>query len=215
MSEELVDYYRRRAGEYDEVYSKPERQGDIEALKVRFRDLLASRAVLEVAAGTGYWTTAYADAARLVVATDINREVLEIAEARRVWPPWVEFRLAGAFDLDQVPGSFDAAMVGFFWSHVPLDDLDRFLTTVTDRLEPGGIVLIVDNNYVEGSNHPITDRDDQGNTYQRRSLADRSEWKVLKNFPTPDELEHRLSRFGSGVEIELWDYYWLAHFQVG
>jgi SAM-dependent methyltransferase len=213
MSQELVDYYRRRAGEYDEVYAKPERRGDIEALGLRLRTLLADKAVLEVASGTGYWTSAYADDARSVLATDINREVLDIAEARRAWPATVEFRLADAFDLRQLSGSFDAAFVGFFWSHVPLGDLDRLLTALTCRLEPEALVVIVDNKYVDGSNHPITDEDGDGNTYQHRSLADGSEWKVLKNFPTPDDLGRQLSHVGR-VEIESWDYYWLAHCRV-
>ena len=53
------------------------------------------------------------------------------------------------------------------------------------RLEPGATVVIVDNNYVEGSNHRITRTDEKGNTYQRRCLADGREWEVRKNFPTP------------------------------
>ncbi len=214
MSRDLVDYYRRRAGEYDEVFAQPVLRGDLEALGLRLRALLADKAVLEVAAGTGYWTAAYADGARSVLATDINRAVLDIAEARRAWPATVEFRLADAFDLGQIPGSFDAAFVGFFWSHVPLGDIDRFLAEVTGRLEPGALVVIVDNNYVEGRNHPVTDRDTEGNTYQRRHLADGSEWKVLKNFPAPEDLARKLSRVGSGVGIESWGHYWLAHFRV-
>ncbi len=118
MSRDLVDYYRRRAGEYDEVYAKPERRGDIEALELRIRALLADKAVLEVATGTAFWTAAYADEALSVLATDINREVLDIAKTRREWPATVEFRLADAFTLRQLPGRFDAVFVGFFWSHV-------------------------------------------------------------------------------------------------
>jgi ubiquinone/menaquinone biosynthesis C-methylase UbiE len=214
VSRDLADYYRRRAREYDDVFAQPVLRADLGALGLRLRALLAGKAVLEVAAGTGYWTAVYADDARSVLATDINREVLDIATARRAWPASVEFRLADAFDLGQLPGSFEAAFVGFFWSHVPLGDIDRFLAAVTGPLEPGALVIIVDNNYVEGRNHPVTDRDAQGNTYQRRRLADGSEWKLLKNFPTPDDLVRELSRVGSGVEIESWGHYWLAQFRV-
>ncbi len=68
------------------------------------------------------------------------------------------------------PGSFDAAFIGFFWSQLAS-------SSWTD-------------NCVESRNHPVTDQETQRNAYQRRRLADGSEWKVLKNFPTPDE-SHR------------------------
>jgi protein-L-isoaspartate O-methyltransferase len=65
-------YYRRRAAEYDRVYDKLERQEDLESLRTQVASLLAGRRVLEVAAGTGWWTAVYADGAARVVATDVN-----------------------------------------------------------------------------------------------------------------------------------------------
>ena len=56
MSEDLVAYYRLRAAEYDNVYAKPERQDDIAALGERLSELLAGCRILELAAGTGFWT---------------------------------------------------------------------------------------------------------------------------------------------------------------
>jgi hypothetical protein len=75
-------------------------------------------------------------------------------------------------------------------------------------------VVLADNRYVEGSNHPITRRDAEGNTYQHRQLADGSSWEVLKNFPTLNELAARLSRFGSEVAVEQLTYYWLPSFRT-
>jgi hypothetical protein len=49
-----------------------------------------------------------------------------------------------------------------------------------------------------------------GNTYQRRQMKDGSSWDVLKNFPEPDEVRTRLSRFGPSAELEVLDNYWLA-----
>ena len=48
-------------------------------LRRRVPELLASRTVLEVACGTGYWTQFIARKARRVYACDINQSVLEIA----------------------------------------------------------------------------------------------------------------------------------------
>ena len=49
-------YYAERAPVYDRVYGYPERQADLLTLRRRVAPLLAGKRVLEVAAGTGYWT---------------------------------------------------------------------------------------------------------------------------------------------------------------
>ena len=203
-------YYERRAREYDRVYEKPERQADITELRRHICDALAGRRVLEVAAGTGYWTQFYADRASRVCATDVNEATLEVARRRRRWPDQVSFVPCDAFALDTVAGQFDAVLAGFLWSHVPLDRLDELLGGIVARLEPRSLVMLVDNNYVPGSNHPITRTDIQGNTYQRRSLDDGSTWEVLKNFPTPTELSAQLARHGTEAQIRSLEYYWIA-----
>jgi SAM-dependent methyltransferase len=82
----LEDYYRERAPEYDAIYAKPERQEDLGRLRALLVELVAGKSVLEIAAGTGYWTTALSTSARSIVATDLNDETLEIARSRRYGP---------------------------------------------------------------------------------------------------------------------------------
>ncbi len=208
------EYYRRRALEYDRVYDKPEREADLRELRPWVASSLAGRRVLEVAAGTGWWTDSYADTAAEVTATDVNVATLEVATSRREWPSSVRFFQADAFDLDSIPGRFDAAFVGFFWSHVPLEQLDEFLDRLAGRLQHRARVVIIDNRYVEGSSYPIVRRDLGGDTYQERRLEDGSTWSVLKNFPTPSELRGRLARVGEGIALNELEYYWSATFRV-
>lgn len=207
-------YYQRRAAEYDQVYEKPERQADLELLRPQIASLLAGRRVLEVAAGTGWWTEVYADGAANVVATDVNPETLAVASARRAWPATAEFLRCDAFSLGELPGSFDAAFVGFFWSHVPLSRLDEFIAGVAGRVGAGGRLVFIDNQFVAGSNHPVTRRDTEGNTYQQRRLEDGTQWEVLKNFPTREELEDRLGRLSPDVSVRQFTYYWVAVCQL-
>ena len=174
----------------------------------------AGRRVLDVAAGTGFWTGAFADAAGAVTVTDFNDSTLDVARGRRRWPGHVDFQRCDAFSLEQVSGRFDAAFIGFFWSHVPLDGLEAFLTGLVGRLEPGAVVVIVDNHFVDGSNHPITRTDGDGNTYQRRELDDGTPWEVLKNFPTPDEVISRLAEHGDRPTVASLAYYWAATFRT-
>jgi len=188
MSGDLETYYRRRAHEYDEVYRKPERQDDIARLGDLLRGLVEGRRTLEIAAGTGFWTARVAPSVASILATDVADEVLEIARTRSYISAEVAFALCDAFSLDEVPGSFDAGLACFWLSHLERHRMVPFLRHLGSRLEPGGRVVLADNRFVEGSNHPITRIDDRGNSYQRRVLSSGEEFEVLKNIPTVDEL---------------------------
>src|SRR5437660_514116 len=49
----------------------------------------------------------------------------------------------------------------------------------------------MDNLYVDGSSTPDAERDAEGKTYQLRRLSDGTENRVLKNFPTEQDLGSR------------------------
>ncbi|MET7279349.1 class I SAM-dependent methyltransferase [Kribbella sp. NPDC005582] len=176
----MEEYYRERAAEYDRIYDKPERQADLATLRGLLPPLVASRSVLEIACGTGYWTTALASSARSVLATDVNESTLAVARTRS-YDGEVTFATADAFDLAAIPGTFDAIFAGFFWSHVPRADVRRFIDGLLERAP---LVILTDNRYVEGSSSPITRTAPTGDTYQTRRLSDGREYEVLKNFPT-------------------------------
>jgi 2-polyprenyl-3-methyl-5-hydroxy-6-metoxy-1,4-benzoquinol methylase len=206
-STELVAYYRRRAGEYEAIYAKPERQQDLALLGKIIPDALRGRRVLEIACGTGYWTARIAPVAASVTAVDLAEEPMQIARSKQ-YPGNVRFAAADAYALGPELGQFDAAYAGFWWSHVPHERIAEFLASLHARLEPGAPVLLMDNRYVEGSSTPIAETDAAGNTYQRRRLADGSENRVLKNFPSEQALRDQLPR----PEVRMLEYYWLAQY---
>ena len=49
----MLDYYAKRAPDYERIYAKPERQGDLAWLKARVGDLTRGARVLDLFAGTG------------------------------------------------------------------------------------------------------------------------------------------------------------------
>jgi SAM-dependent methyltransferase len=210
---QLADYYRARAAEYDAVYAKPERQDDLHKVRRLLAGTVRGR-VLEIAAGTGYWTQALSASADAVTATDVNAEPLEVARSRQYGPAPVTFQLADAYALHEVPGQFDTAFIGFFWSHVLRADLPRFLHGLRARLGPGASVTVLDNRYVPGSSTPISRTTQEGDTYQRRALSDGTEYEILKNFPGRDQFTADVTAVAADVEWTPLRYFWLATFQL-
>ena len=210
----LEQYYSKRASEYEQVYEKPERQHELEWLRSRVPALFRGRTVLEVACGTGYWTQYIARTAKKVHACDINEAVLEIAREKRIAPGRAEFFKADAITLEGAPAGCDAAFAGFWWSHVKKSELARFVENLARRLERGALVAILDNKYVEGSSTAILRRDSEGNTYQKRRLANGDEYEVLKNFPTAPELTETVRAVARDARLEELAYYWLLVFTL-
>jgi SAM-dependent methyltransferase len=210
---QLSDYYRDRAAEYDAIYAKPERQDDLDRLRGLLARLAEGR-VLEVAAGTGYWTRVLSASASAVTATDINPETLDVARARQYGPAPVTFQVADAYALREVPGEFDTAFIGFFWSHVLRADLPRFLGGLHARLGQGATVTVVDNRYVPGSSTPISRTTPEGDTFQQRTLHDGRGYEIVKNFPERGQFTADVAAVGADVEWTQLRYFWLATFRL-
>jgi demethylmenaquinone methyltransferase/2-methoxy-6-polyprenyl-1,4-benzoquinol methylase len=211
---QLEKYYEKRASEYEQVYEKAERQDELAWLRGRIPELFRGRTVLEVACGTGYWTQFIAKSARKVHACDINDAVLEIAREKAIARGKADFFKADAVSLEGVPPGCDAAFAGFWWSHVKKSGIERFVAGLARRLEPGALVAILDNQYVEGSSTPLSRRDAEGNTYQKRRVQSGEEYEVLKNFPAPDELRAAVAPVSREAHLEALTYYWLLVFHL-
>ncbi len=210
----MVEYSARRADEFERVYQKPERRADLAQLHAFLSTAFVGQSVLEVACGTGYWTEAISKAASEILAIDVNPDVLGIARQKPCGSCRVEFVESDAYSLDNVPPGQTAGFHGFWWSHIPLDRIESFLTTFHTKLVPGAKVVMIDNRYVEGSSTPISRWDEQGNTYQIRILRGGSQHEVLKNFPPPAELQQILSSWGDDMNIHELDYYWMAEYRT-
>lgn len=211
---EILRYYSARAGEFEKVYEKPERQDDLRELHRIVATTLNGRRVLDVACGTGYWTRVIAAEAMAVTGCDLSPEVLLLARERQPATTPAAFVIGDAFALDGVPGEFDAAFVGFLWSHIPREDLSRFLLGLHRRLPRGSRVFLIDNRLVAGSGWPVTRTDSQGNTYQRRTLESGAEFEVLKNFASVLEIRAAIvAAGGMNVTVRELTYYWYATYR--
>jgi demethylmenaquinone methyltransferase/2-methoxy-6-polyprenyl-1,4-benzoquinol methylase len=213
MNTNLVSYYKDRAKEYEKIYSKPERQDDFQAAKQILQEQFANKNVLEIACGTGYWTEAIAKTATTIFATDINQAVIEIAEQKDFSKSQVTFSVADIFNFHPNK-KYESLFAGFILSHILLQDLDRFLNTINQFVLPNATVVIMDNTFVEGSNLPITNTDEHGNTFQTRKLDDGTTHLVLKNFPTENYLQQKLSTIATDIQFINLKYYWILSYRT-
>lgn len=207
ITDQLARYYALSAENYDLVYDKPERQDDLEELHDKVAEVLQGHKVLEIACGSGYWTSTIVDCADTVLATDINPEMLALATARGL--AQVQFCLADAFDLPPDIGSFTACFAGFWWSHVKREDQERFLAQLRAKLGKDVLLVLIDNTYVEGSSATIARTDAEGNTFQIRRTPDGTRYEVLKNFPSDSTLRKKIASSVREIRILRLEYYWL------
>lgn len=201
-------YYAARAAEYDRVYAKPERQADLAALAAWLPPWFTGRRVLEIACGTGWWSRHIAPVSASLLGLDSAPETLAIARQRLGDQPGVRWIVGDAYALPAEAEGHDAAFAGFWWSHVPRRRQGAFLNHLAGRLAPGARVVMIDNQHVEGSNHPVSAPDAQGDTWQQRRLDDGSTHRVLKNFPTDAELQAAAAGVADEVQIVRWTYFW-------
>jgi ubiquinone/menaquinone biosynthesis C-methylase UbiE len=207
----MLDYYAARANEYDQIYLKPERQADLRKIERWLAEIFSGKHVLEVACGTGYWTQFFAPGSKSVVAVDASPETLRIARTR-VQSGRVELLVGDAYDLPVAPENFDAAFAGFWWSHIPRSRINEFVRGLHTALKPGSRVVLLDNRFVPGSSTPVSGNDAEGNTYQTRPLANGSVHRVLKNFPSREELLASVAGKAREVRYREWEYYWALEY---
>ena len=213
MKSELEIYYSRRAYEYERIYEKPERQDDLTSLRRLVKDFFKDKSVLEIACGTGYWTEIISDSANSMVAIDSSIEVIDIARSKSYKKDNVKFINDDALSLSKIKNSFDSAFCGFWLSHLKKKNLEPFILNFHKKLKDDSVVVMIDNNYVEGST-PINRKDKEENSYQLRALEDGSEYKVLKNFYSEDDLKKIFTSYVHNFEIINFKYYWMIKYNV-
>jgi demethylmenaquinone methyltransferase/2-methoxy-6-polyprenyl-1,4-benzoquinol methylase len=191
-----IDYYRRRAPEYDETsYGHI---ADLGAEVDGILDQLAPRGrTLEIACGTGVWTEHLATRVTSLLALDAAPEALALARRRAR----ADFVIADAFALP-VRARFDTVFFSAWMSHVPTDRFDEFWAQlyIADR------VLFVDEYDVRRPSERFVDNQ---NDVAERCLVDGTTHRLVKVFWSPAELVARLNRLGWEAAVNPVDHGWL------
>jgi demethylmenaquinone methyltransferase/2-methoxy-6-polyprenyl-1,4-benzoquinol methylase len=200
---EMLAYYQARAPEYDDWYLRRGRyargpihdaawNSELDAAG-RWLDGLPIRGeIVELAAGTGWWSPLLASKGELSLydgapaPLDRARERL-VAHGLRahlhVRDAWAE-----------PDRTVDAVFTGFWLSHVPRERLDGFLRIVRRWLRPGGTFAFIDSKLDPQSS--AVDHPAPADERSVRRLDDGREFTVVKVFYEPAELEAAVARAG-------------------
>ena len=222
LLDEQLDYYRARAGEYDEWWERRGRYDRGGALNARwhaeisdvrrvFDTLPLDGDVVELAPGTGYWTDLLVDRCATVTAIDGSAEMTAVNKAR------LGDRSAAVDSLQAnlfswVPEREWDLLVSCFWiSHVPVARLADFLATCRRALRPGGTMFFLDGQKVHSSTAVDHTLPDARSEVMVRKLNDGRQFRIVKNFHEPDALIELADGAGLGLAVDRTDTF----FQYG
>jgi demethylmenaquinone methyltransferase/2-methoxy-6-polyprenyl-1,4-benzoquinol methylase len=196
-------YYNQRAAEYDQWYRREGRfarrpdaerwHAEVALLRERVAAFGSGR-LLEVAAGTGWWTQHLARRAAVTV-IDYAPAMLAQLETRLSAQGLHANRLrSDAYRLPLARASFDCCFFGFWLSHVPYARLPQFLEELRRVVRPLGQIMVVDSAPTEPDQLPGVE------FLHERVLNDGSRHAVLKVLHTPETLGDALAPLGALVE---------------
>jgi ubiquinone/menaquinone biosynthesis C-methylase UbiE len=159
--------------------------------------------VLELACGTGLWTTELAKHANAIIAVDASPEVLAINRSRlREAHPETPVRYVWADRFDWRPeGAYDVVFFGFWLSRVPPRRFTAFWELVRSALGSGERAFFVDSLRAETPVEKARDQTSVDYTTLRR-LNDGREFEIGKIFYDPANLEARLADVGWRFSVQ-------------
>ncbi|WP_332847919.1 class I SAM-dependent methyltransferase [Massilia sp. S19_KUP03_FR1] len=205
---QVAAYYAKMAEQYDAVYDKPEREDDLDEICDEVAEAVAGHIVLEIGCGTGFWTEIASESALSIVATDINQNLIDLAQTRDL-PDEVSFRVADAYNLPDDLGEFTAILAGGWWSHVARADQEKLLAHWRDRFGKDLLVVLVDDTYVEGSSDTVARTDLEGNTYQIKTAPDGMRYEIPMNYPSDSALRKKLASSVREIKIVRLEHFWM------
>ncbi len=216
---EMSAYYDARASEFDEWFARAGRYNRGAAVKKRWdaevgevvRILEATRIqgdVLELAGGTGIWTERLVNMAHSLTVVDASPAMIE-RNRRRLDDERVTYVVADLFDW-RPARQYDAVAFCFWISHVPVERLTGFLATVADSLRPGGTVFCLDSRRTPESTAIDHELAPPNTQLTRRALNDGREYRVVKNFYEPDSLRGAFDAAGFDIEVKLTDSFFFV-----
>ena len=207
LGRDMVDYYEARAPEYDDWYLRRGRyargaiddavwNAELDAAGRWLDGLPWSGEIVELAAGTGWWSPLLASRGELSL-YDTSAAALDKARERLV-AHGLRAHLHVRDAWDAPDRDVDGLFMGFWLSHVPRARLAEFLDVCRSWLKPGGRMAFIDS-LPDGASGAV-DHPTPGDDQAVRRLDDGREFTIVKVFYSPEELRAALGAAGFEVD---------------
>jgi cyclopropane fatty-acyl-phospholipid synthase-like methyltransferase len=211
----VIAYYDSIAAHYDNAAAEvdEEQLEDLDEAREQIATLLTGHRILELGCGSGAWTEVLAETAASIVATDASAAMLELAQMHGEDLDNVEYRLMDALalpdDLGTGEDKFTAVFLGGLWAHLTRKQQDDLLQSLKKRLGKDVLLVLFDDNYVEGESAVTVRTDLLGNTHEFQRDADGKQHELVKNYPTDSALRKRVGVAGREIRVARWEFYWV------
>jgi demethylmenaquinone methyltransferase/2-methoxy-6-polyprenyl-1,4-benzoquinol methylase len=200
QDDEMKAYYAARAPEYDDWYLRRGRysrgpvrdlawHGELDAVTRWLDALPIAGEIVELAAGTGWWSPLLAQKGELSIYDGVP-EPLDLARKRLVAHD-LRAHLHVRDAWDEPDRQVDTLFCGFWLSHVPRDRLAPFLKLAARWIKPGGIFAFIDSRSDPESGAVDHDPVAADETSLRR-LEDGREFRIPKVYYSPSDLRDAL-----------------------
>jgi demethylmenaquinone methyltransferase/2-methoxy-6-polyprenyl-1,4-benzoquinol methylase len=200
---EMLAYYEARAPEYDDWYLRRGRyergpvhdaawNAELDAAGRWLDELPFHGEIVELAAGTGWWSPLLASKGELSMYDGASAPLDRARERLVAHRLRAHLHVRDAWSEPDRP--VDALFIGFWLSHVPRDRLDEFLGIARRWLKPGGTFALIDSlldPQSSAADHPAPADD-----ASVRRLDDGREFTIVKVYYEPAELGSALARAG-------------------
>jgi len=211
----VIAYYDSIAAHYDNTAAgvEEEQLEDLDEAREQLATLLSGHRILELGCGSGAWTEVLAETAESILATDASAAMLDLARMHGEDLDNVEYRVIDALALPDDIGSgenkFTAVFMAGLWAHLTRKQQDDLLQSLKKRLGKDVLLVLFDDNYVEGESATIVRTDLLGNTHEFQLDADGTQHELVKNYPTDSALRKRVGVAGREIRVARWEFYWV------
>lgn len=205
----MFQYYDERASEYEEAYVLGTGTASIPDPTVfQAEALLLGGAVerfvrgriVDLACGTAYWLPHYADRCSRITLFDQSEKMLEECKRKAASLGIVDrcsIIRGDFFDYEFSPAAYDAALVGFFLSHLTEAQEELLFAALNSMLDPSGRFLILDSAWsVERA------RFNAKAERQQRRLNDGTQFEIYKRYFNKQDIFGWAKKYSLTLSIE-------------
>jgi len=213
-----IDYYEARAPEYDDWYYRRGRYdwgieknldwaNEADEIRRHFHEFRGFDDTLELASGTGVWTAELLKTSKRVTCLDASPKMIELNRSKNGCKK-IDFQRVDLFQWEP-DHTFDLVFTSFWLSHIPRDQLHRFLKNIAGAMKPDGLFYFIDSQLARTSRAQNHEAPEVDTGFSHRKLNDGREFEIVKIFHGREDLTRQLSEAGLKADVKTTDNYFL------